>query len=269
VLSAIWFEQAIETASGMPFESLFTSTARGDNRWSLIISHELKVIFLKTKKVGGTSFEIALSKFCGGDDVITPITPSDEKTRQQLGFRSAQNYLNPKWYHYRNGEKLPYAQTRGEFFNHIPAIAVRKMVPSKVWNEYLIVSMVRSPFDAIISRYFWEGAERTGLSFEKFVETNPHLLEENVSITHIENESVVQCYLRYEKLEEDIGVFESRIGKTGIWNQFRNINAKGTLRPRVGTSVEEYFSNAPVAARIVQSRCTYEIEKFGYSLKQQ
>ena len=132
----------------------------------MIISHELKIIFLKTKKVAGTSMEIALSKFCGEDDIITPITPPDEKTRQQLGFKVAQNYRNPKWYNYQNGAKISYAQTKGEFFNHIPATAVRNMVPSKIWNDYLIVSMVRSPFDAIISRYFWEGAERTGLTFE-------------------------------------------------------------------------------------------------------
>jgi|CXWL01.1.fsa_nt_gi hypothetical protein len=233
----------------------------------MIISHELKIIFLKTKKVAGTSMEIALSKFCGEDDIITPITPPDEKTRQQLGFKIAQNYRNPKWYNYQNGAKISYAQTKGEFFNHIPAIAVRNMVPSKIWNDYLIVSMVHSPFDAIISRYFWEGAERTGLTFEKFVEKNPHFLEENSAITHIANESVVEFYLRYENLEEDVSALELKIGKSGIWNQFRNINAKGNLRPRTGTSAKEYFSKAPQATRIVQSRCTYEIEKFGYSLK--
>ena len=77
----------------------------------------------------------------------------------------------------------------------------------------------------------------------------------------------MEFYLRYENLKEDISALESKIGKGGIWNQFQNINAKGNFRSKVGTSVEEYFSKAPIAARIVQSRCTYEIEKFGYSLK--
>ncbi|MEL6382956.1 MAG: chondroitin 4-O-sulfotransferase, partial [Cyanobacteria bacterium J06626_18] len=31
----------------------------------MIISHEYKFIFLKTRKTAGTSIEIALSKFCG------------------------------------------------------------------------------------------------------------------------------------------------------------------------------------------------------------
>lgn len=58
----------------------------------MIISQDLQRIFLKTKKVGGTSFEMALSKYCGEVDVITPITPNDEAQRKSLGFRSAQHF---------------------------------------------------------------------------------------------------------------------------------------------------------------------------------
>ena len=47
----------------------------------MIISHEHKFIFLKTKKTAGTSIELALSQLCGPDDVIPPITDSDEALR--------------------------------------------------------------------------------------------------------------------------------------------------------------------------------------------
>jgi len=63
----------------------------------LIINEKLKIIFVKTKKTAGTSFEIALSKFCGEEDIITPLTSKDEKLRRSLDFRCAQNYKEYIW----------------------------------------------------------------------------------------------------------------------------------------------------------------------------
>lgn len=40
----------------------------------MIVSHDLRMIFLKTKKTAGTSLELSLSSLCGPLDVITPVT---------------------------------------------------------------------------------------------------------------------------------------------------------------------------------------------------
>ena len=57
----------------------------------MILSHKHKFIFIKTRKTAGTSIEIALSRFCGKDDIITPISPEDEKIRKKIGVKP-QNY---------------------------------------------------------------------------------------------------------------------------------------------------------------------------------
>ncbi len=71
----------------------------------MIVSHKHKFIFLKTNKTAGTSIEIALSKFCGEDDIITRISPKDEQTRRDLGYRGAQNFQAP-FRDYRPKERL-------------------------------------------------------------------------------------------------------------------------------------------------------------------
>jgi hypothetical protein len=39
----------------------------------VIVSHEHRFIFLKSQKTGGTSLELALSRVCGPEDVITQL----------------------------------------------------------------------------------------------------------------------------------------------------------------------------------------------------
>ena len=44
----------------------------------MIISHKHKFIFIKTFKVSGTSMEIALSRYTGKKDILTPLNLEDE-----------------------------------------------------------------------------------------------------------------------------------------------------------------------------------------------
>src|ERR1044072_9375465 len=63
--------------------------------WGLgmIVSHEHKFIFLKTKKTAGTSIELALSALCDERDVITPLAEIDEGLR--AGGRGARRAGRP------------------------------------------------------------------------------------------------------------------------------------------------------------------------------
>ena len=105
----------------------------------MIISHKYKFIFLKTSKTAGTSIEIALSEYCDDNDIITPISPKDERIRSDLGYAGPQNFISPfseyqfmDWFNfffkYKNKRKRQY-------YNHITALRAKTILGEKKWNE--------------------------------------------------------------------------------------------------------------------------------------
>ena len=58
----------------------------------MIYSKSRDFLFVKGRKIAGTSVEIALSSICGPGDILTPLVPIDEIKRVKLSGRGAQNY---------------------------------------------------------------------------------------------------------------------------------------------------------------------------------
>ena len=159
----------------------------------MIVLHREKIIALKARKVGGTSFEIALSKYANQRSIITPISASDEDTRQQLGWRGPQNYKASfsQIGSYSKRKILSSLLRRKRplhFYNHIPATEARQKLGEDIRRNYTKIAIIRNPFDYMISLYFWivkEKKQRDELSFEEFVLSNPEWLLINKKIYEI------------------------------------------------------------------------------------
>lgn len=106
----------------------------------MIISRKHQFIFSKPRKVAGTSVEVALSKFCGPQDIITENVAGTEIDED----------------HYRD-----YARNWEGYFNHIKPARIRKKIGEDVWNSYFKFSIVRNPWDMVVSRYFWNKKNAT------------------------------------------------------------------------------------------------------------
>ncbi|TCL08824.1 sulfotransferase family protein [Shimia isoporae] len=219
----------------------------------MIICHPLKLIFIKTKKTAGTSFEIALSRFCGPECVITPISNVDENLRKDRTGKTAQNHAAQVW---PDG-----SETHSNFYNHIPAAEVRRMVPAKIWDNYRKITIVRDPFDAAISRYWWEGGDKTGLDFGTFVDAARVLLGENDIIAPLDGSVELDDYLRYENLSAEIETLKI----DGLGKEFSGLRAKSNQRPDKGAGVSETYATFPKAADIVADECAHLLQRFGYS----
>lgn len=61
----------------------------------MILSHHRKFLFLKGRKVGGTSAEVVLAQLCDDRDIVSLITPIDERVRLLPPYgRGAQNFTS-------------------------------------------------------------------------------------------------------------------------------------------------------------------------------
>ena len=161
----------------------------------MIISHEYKFIFVKTTKTAGTSIEIALSKFCGSEDIITPIYP-EEEMRNQLGYRGAQNYLPDG------------------FYNHISGTKIRKLIGEQVWNSYYKFCFERNPWDRFISYYYWCNQSEPRPSIADFMKSNrlSFLKKTGFFLYTIDSKIAVNRVCLYEKLNEELEQLQIKIG---------------------------------------------------------
>ncbi|MCI0499176.1 MAG: sulfotransferase family 2 domain-containing protein [Planctomycetales bacterium] len=229
----------------------------------MIISHKYKFIFLKTRKTAGTSIEIALSKFCGEKDIITPITPEDEDLRKNLGYRGPQNYA-VSYTHYSLNDwyrKMIYG-AKIEFYNHIPAFQVRQWIGEKVWNSYYKFCFERNPWDKVISLYYFSLSNScTTPSFEEYIKKESEDAVSNYRIYTIGNRLAVDDVYLFENLNDELAKIAKKTGlpETLILprakSRFRK--DKRPYREIIGQNEKEY----------IQKICQKEIDLFGYSFE--
>ena len=180
----------------------------------MIISHKYKFIFIKTRKTAGTSLEIALSKFCGPDDIITPINPpEDENIRGELGYRGPQNYTVPFTKYSLGDWKNTFKQKkRREFYNHIPASQIRRWLGPQVWDSYYKFCFERNPWDKAVSMYyFYAQTHNVSCPMEVQIQAFGERLT-NYSIYSIGGKIAVDYVARYEDLENEIEEIRKKIG---------------------------------------------------------
>jgi len=175
----------------------------------MIVSHEHKFIFLKTKKTAGTAMEAALSALCGPEDVITPYRAESEEDRQG---RPPQNYriehpLKPKrplWRRLLRRPERYYHQSVG-YYEHMPAHLVRAYVGDEVWRSYFKFAFDRNPWDRQVSWYFYKTKSKaTRPSFEHFMASRRRAYVDNHEIYMDDGALAVDFLGRYESLDADL-----------------------------------------------------------------
>ncbi|MFZ2630040.1 MAG: sulfotransferase family 2 domain-containing protein [Desulfosalsimonadaceae bacterium] len=182
----------------------------------MIISHKYKFIFIKTNKTAGTSVEIALARFCGKDDIITPNDPKDEEIRKQLNYPGPQNWEAPfTAYRFRDIFRMIQRQKKkARFYHHMSAAEIRSLLDESVWKNYYKFCFERNPWDRMISFYYWRHKSGPRPPMSEFIDSNdPELLHKyGYRLYTINDEVVVDRLCRFENLESELAEVGRKLG---------------------------------------------------------
>lgn len=182
----------------------------------MIISHRHRFIFIKTNKTAGTSVEIALSRFCGEDDVITQLPPKDEATRASLGGRGAQHHYAPlSTYGLRDFKnRLLHRHRKIRYYNHISGQEIREFIGADVWDGYFKFCIERNPWDRVISLYYWVNKSEPRMPISDFVASDAIriLKERGRGLYTLNGEVAADRICLFESLADDLEEVRQQIG---------------------------------------------------------
>ena len=144
---------------------------------------------MKTKKTAGTSVEVFLSKFCGENDVLTPIYPPVES-------HICRNF-----------------EDQG-FYNHMPAKEIMKLVPEEVWRSYYKFCIERNPWDKTLSHYYMlksRSQSFRGLSLDQYLKKGEYCINYPLYLDD-HGELLVDDVLYYEDIVFGLNAVFERLG---------------------------------------------------------
>ncbi len=204
----------------------------------MIINHKYKFIFFKSKKVGGTSMEIALSKFTSDSDIVTRIMKEEEEaSRDNLGINN------------KNADGLVNHSTAADLLKFLEASQYKD---KDIFNSYFKFTIIREPVDLFISRYFFQ--KKTSINnpvpdnindWVKMLKDRRsygknNVSEENWRIYSLNNKLITDDYITYSKdsgpgskMYEDCSRISERLNfPENLADLYYNIRAKSQFRPK-------------------------------------
>jgi hypothetical protein len=238
----------------------------------MILSEKWKFIFIKGRKVAGTSVEIALSTIVGPNDIVTPITPIDEIERLRRGGRP-QNFSDAPStvaeYISRISSatiaQLPRVKLpQGRYSNHMSLRSVIENYGPA--TGFLIFCVERSPYSKILSlakMAFTLGQymrEQSMIVFlYEIIESGAVLNARNIDLYRDHQCQIAIHAIRYQELRTE---FETLLRRLGVANppELPHVK-KGILADRLNP--KDFFTPHQIAR--INDLFIEEFATFGYA----
>jgi hypothetical protein len=213
----------------------------------MIISPGRRYIFVNAPKTGGTSLSLALEARAMKDDILIGDTPKARRRRRRLAQLSA---AGPLW-------------------KHSTLADIDGVLPPEVLAKCLVFTLVRNPWDRMVSYYHWLRTQRfhhpavdlaRAEGFSRFLnhpltETTFRAAPYEVYTKTADGVQRADLFMRLENLDADLPALEAHLGFA--LRPMPHVN-----RSARRDNYRSYYTDddAESLARI----CAADIERFGY-----
>jgi len=195
----------------------------------MLVSHRYKFIYLKPRKVAGTSVESFLERYC-----VSPELESTYKINEDTDFKSDE-------YGIIGGRMKGKGSTK--WLNHKSVSEMKRDLPSNIWNEYTKICNIRNPYDMTVSWFHYNrpGNVVNKENFKNFILKTNNLttLRFNKNIWS-DNGKFNFEYIKFENIEEDLDNIMTKlnlpkynfdlpkykISRRGEWPQYYDTRSK-------------------------------------------
>lgn len=220
----------------------------------MLVSHRYRFIFLKSVKTAGTSVESHFEKYCYPHGEWKPSHYTEEYINLETGIVG-----------YRGLNRT----SEHKFYNHMPASQLRSSLGQDIWNSYFKFTVVRNPFDRLVSYFYHvEMARKSNYKampggdvakFRRWLRTTGGVSDKHIYT--IGDRLAVDNVIRFESLKDSIGLIRNKLDLPSIDGDFALPNYKSEFRPKNMTA--DLFYDDEHAA-IVQRNFNWELQEFGY-----
>ena len=218
----------------------------------MIVSDKFKFIYLKGHKVAGSSVLLAAGKHCSQSDVVH--RPAQGNPPQDI-------WSDLEWGEARNVQGLPREP--------LPSQIIAKIGRSK-WEEYFKFSVVRNPWDLMISSYFWivyvvtKQTEIQEINLNEFrsyiLNPDKNVYKNSERYFDKEGNPILDFYIRYEQLNEDYKTVCEKVNMPVV----ELPRLKSNIR-KSGQHYSQYYTDE--TREIVAHMFKREINYFNYSFE--
>jgi hypothetical protein len=241
-----------------------------------LVSHTHQFVFLKTRKTGGSSFEMLLEPYCAPPGhVVVHATEGHASEYGIVGVRVSRKRIGEL----RRQGKLAHttvtaadgSEKRIDWISHMGAAKIRMAIGSDVWNRYTRITAVRNPFPRAVSLFYHRmrvnkldpSIDLTDVraAFREYVLSDAFY--DDYEITHIGGKPVFHDAFRLEHRDEDISRIGQRLGLPLDAASLAHVKRRTTDTTNDDVPDIELFDSEVVDA--IRRKCAWVFDSYDYS----